>query len=185
MNNGQLSMLAVNVCQWWNAAIIQANRFFEVLKVLCGGGPWDDDENYSLFIADRMFLIIAIYHALEDLQKLNIEIQRSNDTSLQVVLDEIEKVAPWEDVKNLRDMNIHDLDYLVERGQKQNKFRSMIQIGDTEFLTTAAWTFDCLEEEIVFVGNIKIKELLSVMETQLPFVRQKTKQVYDKALLEM
>lgn len=127
MTSNQLFILALKVCQWWNAVFIQADRFFNVLYAPHGETPWDKDENYSLFGADRMFLIVAIHHAIEDLQKLNIELQRDNDTSLQFVLDNIEKVAPWEDVKNLRDMNIHDLDYLVEKGQKQDKFRSKVK----------------------------------------------------------
>ncbi len=184
MTSNQIFMLAVNVCQWWNAVFFQAGRFFKALDELHGAKhPWDDGENYSLFGAERIFLIIAMYHAIEDLQKLNVEIQRENDMSLQFVLDDIEKVAPWEDVKNLRDMNIHNLDYLVEKGQKQDKFRSKIKIADDEVLTTAAWTYDCVDEDMVFLGNVQVKELLSVMKKHLPFVRQKTKQVYDKTLI--
>ena len=182
MTSNQLFILALKVCQWWNAVFIQADRFFNVLYAPHGETPWDKDENYSLFGADRMFLIVAIHHAIEDLQKLNIELQRDNDTSLQFVLDNIEKVAPWEDVKNLRDMNIHDLDYLVEKGQKQDKFRSKVKIGDGETLITAAWTHINHDVNVVLVGKIKIKELLSVMETHLPFIRQKTKQIYDESL---
>ena len=97
-------------------------------------------------------------------------------------MDNIEKVAPWEDMKNLRDMNIHDLDYLVEKGQKQDKFCSKVKIGYGETLITAAWTHINHDVNVVLVGKIKIKELLSVMETHLPFIRQKTKQIYDESL---
>ena len=182
MTSTQLFILSMQTCQWWNAVFIQAKRFFDILESDHGGTPWDRDENYSLFGADRMFLIIAIHHAIEDLQKLNIELQRDNDISIQFVLDNIEKVAPWEDVKNLRDMNIHDLDYLVEKGQKQEKFCSKVKIGDSETLITAAWTHINHDENVVLVGKIKIKELLSVMETHFPFIRQKTKQIYDETL---
>ncbi len=182
MTSTQLFILSQKVCQWWNAVFIQADRFFDVLNTSHGGTPWDDGENCSLFGADRMFLIVAIHHAIENLQKLNIELQRDNDTSLQFVLDNIEKVAPWEDMKNLRDMNIHDLDYLVKKGQKQDKFHSKVKIGDDEILTTAAWTNTNHDANVILVGKIKIKELLSVMETYLPFIRQKTKQVYDETL---
>ena len=182
MTNTQLFILSQKVCQWWNAVFIQADRFFDVLNTSHGGTPWDNCEKNSMFVADRMFLITAIHNAVEDLQKLNIELQREKDNSLQSVLNDIDKIAPWDDLKNLRDMNVHDLDYLVEKGQKEEKFRSKVKLGNTEVLTTAAWTHINHDENVILVGNIKIKELLSVMETHLPFIRQKTKKVYEKTL---
>ena len=65
-----------------------------------------------MLVVERMFLITAIYHAIEDLRKLGIEMQRRNDNSLQPVLESIQAVASFEDIKNMRDMNEHGLDYL-------------------------------------------------------------------------
>lgn len=88
--------------------------FFELLESNHGGIPWDNNENNSMFIAERMFLITALHHAIENLQKLNIEIQRENGDSLQNVISSIEVVVLLQDIKNLRDMNEHKFDYLVE-----------------------------------------------------------------------
>lgn len=183
MTSTQLFILTQQVCQWWNAVFIQSDRFFNILNVSHGGTPWDNSENNSLFAADRMFLITAIYHAVEDLQKLNIELQRNNDTSLQLILEDIEKIAPWSDLKDLRDMNVHNLDYLVKKGKKEKDFRSTVKIGNNEILTTAAWTHINHDENVILIGKIRIQELLNVMKRHFTFVSMKTKQIYEKTLL--
>ena len=127
MSSTQLFLLAYQTCQWWNALFIQADRFFEVLESDHGGTPWDPGIGNSMFIADRMFLITALFHAIENLEKLNTELQRKGDTSLQAVLQAIEKVASLQDIKNLRDMNVHSLDYLMEEGRRQDKFRATVE----------------------------------------------------------
>lgn len=140
MSSTQLFLLAYQTCQWWNALFIQADRFFSVLSSDHGGTPWDSGIGNSMFIADRMFLITALFHAIENLEKLNTELQRKGDTSLQAVLQAIEKVASLQDIKNLRDMNVHSLDYLMEEGRRQDNFHATVEKNGYIILTTAAWT---------------------------------------------
>ena len=116
MTNNQLLLLSYQTCQWWNASLIQAKRFLDVLDKNRGGTPWEDGNENSMFIAERMFLITSIHHAIENLQKLDIELQRNEDYTIRKVLQLIEAVASLEDIKNLRDMNEHSLDYLVDKG---------------------------------------------------------------------
>lgn len=141
MTSTQLFLLAYQTCQWWNAVFIQVKRFFDVLEEEHGGTPWDDGAANSMFVAERMFLITAIYHAIENIQKLDVELQRVNDITLQKVLQKIEAVASLIDIKNLRDMNEHGLDYLINKGRRQDQFRSSVKKDDYKILTTAAWTY--------------------------------------------
>lgn len=180
MNSNQLFILSMQTCQWWNAVFAQAKRFFELLESNHGGTPWDNNENNSMFIAERMFLITALHHAIENLQKLDIEIQRKNDDSLQKVISSIEVVVPLQDIKNLRDMNEHNLDYLVERGHKQKQYRTTVKKGEYEVLTTASWTHVHGDEQMILIGNVQIDKLLAVMKEQLPIVREKTKEIFDR-----
>lgn len=176
----QLFLLAYQTCQWWNAVFIQAKRFFDVLDKAHGGTPWDDVDANSMFVAERIFLITAIYHAIEDLQKLDIELQRADDVTLQKVLQKIEAVAPLNDIKNLRDMNEHGLDYLVNKGRKQDQFRSSVKKDDYKILTTAAWTYVHGDAKLILLGNVQIDKLLIVMKDQMPIVREKTKEIFEK-----
>ena len=138
MTNSQRSILAYQTCKWWNAVFVQADRFFEVLEKSHGGTPWEPGDANNMFVADRMFLITAIFHAIEDLEKLDIELQREGDYAFSEVLDAIKKVAPLCDIKNLRDMNEHNLDYLMDEGRKKNQFRTVVEKGGYEILTTAS-----------------------------------------------
>lgn len=183
MTNSQLTILAYQTCQWWNAVFVQAKRFLDVLSSDHGGYPWDEDETCSMFLAERMFLIVAIFHALEDLQKLDVEMQRNNDYTFKSVLEAIEAVAPLDDIKNLRDMNEHKLDYMVDMGKKQDKFHMSVKNGDHEVLTTPAWTVVNGDAQLFLLGNVQIDKLLIVMKEQSALVRTKTEEVFNKALL--
>lgn len=182
MTSTQLFILSMQTCQWWNAVFIQAKRFFDILESDHGGTPWDEGNSNSMFVAERMFLITALHHAIENLQKLNIELQRNNDATFQAVLDAIETVASLEDIKNLRDMNEHGLDYLVDKGRKQEDFRKTVKKGDYEIHTTAAWTHVHGDAKVILLGTVAIDKLLLVMKEQHPIVRIKTKEIYEKAL---
>lgn len=184
MTSTQLLILSMQTCQWWNAVFVQAKRFFEVIENNHGGTPWDEGDTNSMFIAERMFLITAVHHAIENLQKLNIELQRKNDNTFQRVLDAIEKVAPFEDIKNLRDMNEHGLDYLVDKGRRQEDYRKTVKKGKCEIQTTAAWTQVHGDEKVILLGNVAIDNLLFVMKEQLSIVKAKTKEVFEKALYQ-
>lgn len=182
MTSTQLFILSMQTCQWWNAVFVQAKRFFEVLEINHGGTPWDEGDANSMFVAERMFLITALHHAIENLQKLNVELQRKNDNTFQPVLDAIELVAPLEDIKNLRDMNEHGLDYLVDKGRKQDDYRKTVEKGDYRIHTTAAWTHVYGDAELILLGNVEIDKLLLVMKEQLPIVKAKTKEIFENSL---
>lgn len=183
MNSTQLWILSCQVCQWWNAVFVQADRFFDALERNHGGTPWDNGNANSMFVADRMFLIVALYHAIENLEKLDVECQRTGDNSFKPILQAIEVVAPLENIKNLRDMNEHNLDYLVEMGQKQSEFRTAINKNGSEVLTTAAWTHIDHDAKSIFIGNVEIDKVIAVMKQQLPVVQAKTKAQFDHELL--
>lgn len=182
MTSTQRFLLAYQTCQWWNAVFIQAKRFIDVLDESNGEEPWESGGETSAFLAERAFLIMAIHHAIEDLEKLDFEYQREGDASLQPVLQAIETVASLEDIKNLRDMNEHNLDYLMDEGRKQDQFRSVVEKNGYAIHTTAAWTIVHGDAKTMLLGTVEIDKLLLVMKEQLPFVREKTKEVFDKEI---
>ena len=180
LTSTQRYLLAYQTCQWWNAVFVQAKRFLDVLEESHGGTPWDEGDANSIFVAERIFLIMAIYHAIEDLEKLNYECQLKGDASLELVLQAIGSVAPLEDIKNLRDMNEHNLDYLMDEGRRQDQFRSVVEKNGYAIHTTAAWTIVHGDAKTMLLGTVEIDKLLLVMKEQLPFVREKTKEIFDK-----
>ncbi|MBQ8117019.1 MAG: hypothetical protein IJ147_03005 [Lachnospiraceae bacterium] len=185
LNSTQCFMLAYQTCQWWNVVFIQAKRFFDILEKEHGGTPWDDGKNTnSMFVGERMFLILAIQHAIENLQKLDVEIQREGDMTLKNVISAIQEVAPLQDIKNLRDMNEHYLDYLANKGYKQKEYQSSVEINGHEILTSAAWTQVRGDVDAILLGNVEIDKLIIKMKEQLPIVQEKTKEIFEKKLTE-
>lgn len=182
MTSTQLFILSMQTCQWWNAVFIQAKRFFDILESNHGGTPWDEGNANSMFVAERMFLITALHHAIENLHKLNIELQRNNDATFQTILDAIEAVASLEDIKNLRDMNEHGLDYLVDKGRKQEDFRKTVKKGNYEIHTTAAWTHVHGDANLILLGNVEIDKLLLVMKDHHSIVKSKTKEIFERSI---
>ena len=182
LNSGQLNILSVQTCQWWNAVFIQARRFLDDLKNDHGGTPWENDETNSVFVADRLFLIVAVYHAIESLEKLSIELQRNNDTALTDVLSAIYAVVPSKNIADLRNMNIHGLDYLSGQGFGQNHYQSEVNDGQYKIITTAAWTYSNGETKSLYIGNVPIDKLLVAMKAQFPKVKEKTEEVFNRTL---
>ena len=48
--------------------------------------------------------------------------------------------------------------------------------------TTAAWTHVHGDAKAILLGTVAIDNLLLVMKSQLPIVKEKTKQIFDKSL---
>lgn len=183
LNEVQLELLSYRTCQWWNAVFVQARRFLDAFDADHGRDPWDEANKDVVLVSERMFFITAIHHAVEYLEKLNIELQRMGDLSLQTVLNSIEKVAPLKDIKNLRNMNEHGFEYLVEKGRNQDQFCSTVIKGSYKIQTNAAWTIVHGDAQTFLFGNVPIDKLLFVMKEQLPLVRVKTKEIFYRTPL--
>ena len=125
---------------------------------------------------------MAVHHAIEYLQKLNIEMQREGDMTFQSVLDNIEEVASLEAIKNLRDMNQHGLDYLANKGYKQAQYQSSVDKNGHKIPTTAAWTQVRGDVDAILLGNVEIDKLIRKMKELLPIVQEKTKEVFERKL---
>ncbi|MBQ7314470.1 MAG: hypothetical protein IJW83_00465 [Clostridia bacterium] len=108
--------------------------------------------------------------------------QRNNDATFQAVLDAIEAVASLEDIKNLRDMNEHGLDYLVDKGRKQDDYRKTVEKGEYKIHTTAAWTHVHGDAQLILLGNVEIDKLLLVMKEHHSIVKSKTKEIFERSI---
>lgn len=180
MTNEQLAMHAFNTCKWWNATFIQANRFLDAFEQIHGDTPWIENEKCSIYTADRLFLIIAIHHAIDDLLTLNEVLQQRGDCSIQKIIDAIADEGLLQDIHNLRNMNEHDIEYLVGAGRNQEQFFSSVQKDNYSVMTVATGTVAHGDAGMFLLGNVKIDRLLIDMKAQLPAVQEKTKEIFDK-----
>lgn len=178
LTHAQWSHLAYNTCQWWNAVFVQAERFFDMFQRHSWTEPWDEKDKKEIYIPERMFFITAISHALEYTQRMNTELQKKGDFSLQNVLDMIYSSNAPKDLKNLRNMNEHSLDYLLGEGNCQIQFTSEVKVDNVRIQISAHDTFSDGKEKILRFHNVDIIQLLVTMKEQQPVVREKTKSVF-------
>ena len=59
---------------------------------------------------------------------------------------------------------------------------SSVEKNGVNIITSAAWTHVYNDEEMILLGNVEIDKLLLVMKKQLPFVSNKTKEIFDKGM---
>lgn len=139
----QLAILALRTGQWLNAVLPQARRFMDALEKKGGTLPWEEGDTSSLFLADRSFLIAALHHAIGDLEDLNKQMLIRGNSSLQPLLDTIATEAERKKIRMLRNMNEHDLAYLVGDGRQQDDFTELIDLPLMKIWTNAflhMWT---------------------------------------------
>ena len=183
MTPRQLGRLAYQTCTWWNALFVQMDRCTQAMEKREFNWPFDGSStaDSTMITADRLFLIHAIYHAVEGIEKLDIELRRRDDPSFQPVLEAICSNAALEDIKDLRNMNEHNLSYLVGTGHAQERFASTVRAGNHTIRTNAFWSVIIGSTDTFLCGNVHIMKLLDAMKAQLPLVRRKTEEIFLQA----
>jgi len=183
MTNSQLYNLAYQTCCWWQSVFIQEKRFFDLYysNDPNGNDPWDLDETKGVFIAEREFLIVSICNAVKLLEKLDTEIQYDRNLSLIPVINALSEIVPLDEIKTLRNMNVHRIEYMMGAGVKQSDFRSIVPVDDFLIDTDATITFGTGNE--VMLGKIPIHKLLPIMKDQFASVKKITNEIFVKAFI--
>ncbi len=166
LTNKQIEFLAFHTCQWLNMLSVQTKRFF---------AAFDSDKSLPFlftanecFFPERIFLIMAISHTLENLQKLAIELEREGDTFLRDVITDIDKKYSIERIKDLRDMNEHFLDYISGTGLKPQKYME----------TSPHRTLCNGEKNLFLFGNVEVIELLKTMREYRNAIKSKLYEIF-------
>lgn len=178
MTNDQLRIYVYHTCQWWNAVFVQGRRFLDAFEKEQGVDPWTEEGQTRIFVPERMFFISAIFHAIEGLEKLDLELRRTNDYTFSTVLEKIRSVVPWEDIKALRNMNEHSASYLVNEGFKQNEFIRTYRKDEHKVQIPANWTYLNGNNDTFLLGNVPVDKLIAVMKEQNDVVRNKAKEIF-------
>lgn len=179
MSDKQISYLAQHTCQWCQAVLKQGIRFIDSLEMTHGDLPWEEDEHSSMFLADKVFLITAIHHAISNLERFNNELESRNDYSFKQILDAISNKEERKNIRAWRNMNEHDLDYLTGCGNKQEDFITTIEKENYRFVTDAFTTIIHGDASLFSIGNIDIGNLLKSFKNNMPHICEKTEEVFN------
>ncbi|MEG1682698.1 MAG: hypothetical protein RR295_02630 [Oscillospiraceae bacterium] len=184
MTNRQFGEIALHACQWSTAVLQQGRRFLNAFKTVGGKLPWDEDEESGMFLADRVFLITAMNHAITNLEYLNDELVRRGDDSFSCVLNAIATQEERKKIQVWRNMNEHDTAYIVGQGRKQQEFISTYEKNDFRVRTNAFFTYLNGNEHVFLIGSIEIDQLLLKFKNNLPQIKTKTKEIFDSSFFQ-
>lgn len=185
MSNDQLCYLAIHTCQWCQAVIKQGWRFLDALEQTHGDVPWDEDEQSSMFLADKVFLITSINHAIINLERFDYELKQRDDSSFHTILEAIGTQEERIRIKKWRNMNEHDLDYLTGCGNEQDKFISKKTKRNYQFEINAFSTLIHGDVKLFLIGDIEIDKLLVKFKDNLQHIKEKTKEIYFSTVVKM
>lgn len=158
ITNWQLEQLVFQSGQWYNSVLVQGKRFLDAFDATHGQFPWDDDS--SIFLPEKMFLITAIHHAIQHFEKLNEELETRGDMSFYPFLEKIVSKEERSEIKNWRNMNEHEIEYLIGKGRYPGKNISTVEKDGHKFEIGANVTFLNGNVGLFLIGGIKIDKLL-------------------------
>lgn len=176
----QLEMLVCQCGQWYNSVLVQGKRFLDAFDAAHGQFPWDNEPN--IFLSEKMFLITAIHHAIQYLEKLDEELEERGDMSFRPFL---EGIAPKEErrkIKDWRNMNEHEIEYLIGEGRYPGKNTSIVEKNGHKFKINANVTFLHGGIGVFLIGGIEIDKLLSKFKKNQPQILEKLKNVFISTL---
>lgn len=182
MTNHQLYMLANQSGQWYNAVLEQGKRFLEAFDSTQGQFPWDDESH--MFLAEKVFLITAINHAIRHLERLDYELKERGDTSFDRLLSLIASAEERKKIKEWRNMNEHDIEYLAGEGRNRQNFISVVEKNGQHIGIDAFSTFLHGGIGVFMIGNIEIDKLLLNFKENRSEILKKVEKVFDKAIID-
>lgn len=183
MGAKELALLALRTDQWCHMFLIQTGRFIDALEDGTGGSfPWEENDRSSLFIGDRMFLITALHHAIKSLRNMQEELARRGE-NVEVINSIIEKIGTQRllnDIRALRNMNEHDLEYMTGNGKSPEKFVCTVEKNGCRYRTTAHATVVIGDARSFTIGNIQIGDLVEKMKGLMPKIDRICQEIFEK-----
>lgn len=183
MDDKTLGMVALRTDQWCHIFFVQAQRFVKVfMDGTDGTFPWEENDKSSMHMGEKMFFITALHHAVEGLKCLKKELEKRNEdiTLLNTVINMIATEDVIKDIKDLRNMNEHDIDYMIGNGNAQERFVRTVEKNGYKYKTNAQWTILIGDAQSFTIGNIQINDLIQRFKSQISTIDQLCKTIFEK-----
>ncbi len=138
---------------WYEGVIFQGKRLHVVLYQLQNQFNSKNQDSESGIVSERnnlsdVFRIESYFFIMALSKSINyIKMSIKYVALFSSVLEEIEKIASFIDIKDLRDMNVHDDEYIMRIGRKQNDFFSFDGIVQADAISII------VSEEGIKLGN--------------------------------
>lgn len=179
--NQRIGELALRTAQWCNACLYQFLRFIDVCqKPTEGKLPWEQGEISSLLQAEKQFLITAVYQTICYLDELQKALQKKDDPSLEALLDAIASKEQREEIRQWRNINEHERDYIKGTGiaQKRHPKNPDAFLSDFFVGVTDGMVYINGNTKEFYLGRIRIDHLLFRLKENHSDILKRTKEIF-------
>ncbi len=180
-SNYQIAKIAHDAALWYKTVFLQYSRCFEQ-EHENAKFPFElswNKEDALPFNADKLFFLIAINHTLDYIQDLNKILDSKNDGRLDYI---VQKLLFEDDfykkIKDLRNMNEHNIDYLILNGHNQSEFVSLIPCDSCSIITNANACWRIGNDE--YIGNVNIEYIFNHMHEYRDEIIELLKTIFEE-----
>ena len=171
--------LAFRTAQWCNASIYQFKRFLDVMEKDHIKEPWDQGESSSLLHAERLFLVTALYQMIQYMEALQKKLEKRGGDSLIPLLNAIATEDERKQIKQWRNINEHEREYIQGKGVKQNQANNpTLYLSDFFLGVTDSMIYVNGNKKEVYLGRIRIDQLISRIKENRPAILERTKEIF-------
>lgn len=176
----RIGELALRTAQWCNASLHQFKRFVEALEFPNEGKlPWDQGENSSLLHAEKIFLVTAICQTIQYLEALRNKLRERGDDSLVPLLDSVATEDERRQIKQWRNINEHELEYIQGKGVKQNRAKNPSLCLSNFFVgVNDGIMYINGNSKAFYLGRIRIDHLIFRIKKNRPAILKRTNEIF-------
>ena len=176
----RIGELALRTAQWCNASLHQFKRFVEALEFPNEGKiPWEQGENSSLLHAEKIFLVTAICQMFQYLEALRNKLRERGDDSLVPLLDSIATEDKRKQIRQWRNINEHELDYIQGKGFQQYQAKNPSLYLSAVFVgVNHGMVFVNGDTKDFYLGRIQIDHLISRIKKNRPAILERTHGIF-------
>ena len=176
----RIGELALRTAQWCNASLYQFKRFMDAMERDGGKEPWDQGESNSLLHAERIFLVTALYQMIQYLEILRNKLREQGDDSLTPLLDAIATDDEREQIRQWRNINEHERNYINGDGfgQKRHPRNSDAFLSNFFVGVADGMIYINGNTKEFYLGRIRIDHLISRIKENRSAILERTKEIF-------
>jgi hypothetical protein len=138
MTNSRIALMATRTVIKYRDFFLQAKRYEESLHnkpIIYYNLPWSEEDKVSAS-SERVFLLNVLKRVLRDINTLNdILLAHGDDRLNELKVNLLDADDFYRKIRELRDPNEHDDEYLANIGRNQNTFNRSLEIDGWKIQT--------------------------------------------------
>lgn len=184
LSNDIIANLAYQTAVWYDELFIQAKRMLQTVKENHGEMRWDCDKQYANPFAEKILFVFTLYNAHIYIKRLNEMLQQKGDFSFDEIAQRFIEDSKFQEIKNLRNMNVHHYEYFTGGGRDRKSFEHVIRDGNTNVCTNEHWYYENGSTGNIYVGGVEITSVINTYFQNRDETMEKLKCVFEGYLLQ-